>query len=65
MLSEAAFKLHRELFRKAPVANAAFKAEQEVFRLCRKLQRLTLEYPEPSRRREALDEVRRPCSADE
>ena len=57
-LSEAAFKLCRELTRKAPATKAAFKAEQEVFRLRCELQRLTLEDPEPAERRGPMPEVR-------
>ena len=45
-LREVAFKLRRQLTRKAPALKAAVKAEQEAFRLKRELQRLTLEDPE-------------------
>ena len=42
-LSEVAFKLRRELTPKAPVLKAAIKAEREIFRLKRELQRLDIE----------------------
>ena len=58
-LKEIALRLRRRLTSKAPATNAAIMAEQEVFRLRRELQRLPLEDPEPSRRREELGEVRR------
>ena len=58
-LSEAAFKLRRELTRKAPVTKAAVKAEQEAFRLRRELQRLDLADPDPAERSGPLAEVRR------
>ena len=45
-LKEIAFKLRRLLTSKAPATKAAFKAEQELFRLKRELQRLDLEDPE-------------------
>ena len=41
-LSEATFKLWRELSAKAPATKAAVKAEQEAFRLRREPQRLEL-----------------------
>ena len=49
----------RRLTSKAPATKAAFKAEQELFRLRRELQRFDLENPESAPRREALPEVRR------
>ena len=58
-LKELALRLRRRLTSKAPATKAAFKAEQEVFRLRRELRRLPLEDPEPSRHREELREVRR------
>ena len=45
-LKEVAFKLRRQLTPKAPALKAAVKAEQDVFRLRRELQRLDLEDPE-------------------
>ena len=39
-LSEVAFKLRRELTPKAPALKTAIKAEREIFRLKRELQRL-------------------------
>ena len=42
-LSEVAFKLRRELTPIAPVLKAAIKAEREIFRLKRELQRLDIE----------------------
>ena len=57
-LKEVAFKLRRQLTRKAPALKAAVKAEQEAFRLRRELQRLTLTDPDPAERRGPLPEVR-------
>ena len=45
-LKDLALRLRRRLTLKAPATKAAFKAEQELFRLRRELQRLTLEDPE-------------------
>ena len=42
-LSEVAFKLRRELTPKAPALKAAIKAEREIFRLKRELQRFDVE----------------------
>ena len=58
-LSEAAFKLRRELTPKAPTLKAAIKAEQEIFRLKRELQRLDIEDLEQAKDRTSLLEVRR------
>lgn len=58
-ISEAAFKLRRELPLKAPVTKAAVKAEQEAFRLKRELGRFDLTEPDPAPRRAPLPEVRR------
>ena len=58
-LSEVAFKLRRELTTKAPALKAAIKAEREIFRLKRELQRLNIEGFEPAKDRTSLPEVRR------
>ena len=58
-LKELALRLRRRLTSKAPATRAAVRAEEGVFRLRRVLQRLTLDDPEPSRRRKELGEVRR------
>ena len=58
-LKELALRLRRRLTSKAPATKAAFKAEQEVFRLRRELQQLELSGPDPSERRRPLSEVRR------
>ena len=58
-LKELALRLRRHLTSKAPASKAAVKAEQELFRLRRELQRLELEDPEQSRRREEMEEMRR------
>ena len=58
-LSEVAFKLRRELTTKAPVLKAAIKAEREVFRLERELQRLDVEDLGQAKERKSLPEVRR------
>ena len=57
-LREIALRLRRRLPAKAPALKAALRAESGVFRLKRELQRLTLEDPEPARRRQPLPEVR-------
>ena len=57
-LSEVASKLRRELTPKAPVLKAAIKAECEIFRLKRKLQRLDVEDLEQAKRT-SLPEVLR------
>ena len=58
-LSEIAFKLRRELTTKAPALKAAIKAEREIFRLKRELQRLNIEDLEQAKGRTSLPEVRR------
>ena len=58
-LSEIAFKLRRELTTKAPALKAAIKAEREIFRLKRELQRLNIEGLEQAKGRTSLPEVRR------
>ncbi len=58
-LSEVAFKLRRELTAKAPALKAAIKAEREIFRLKRELQRLDIEDLEQAKGRTSLPEVRR------
>ena len=58
-LSEVTFRLWRELTTKAPVLKAAIKAEREIFRLKRELQRLDIEDLEQAKRRRALPEVSR------
>ncbi len=58
-LSEVAFQLRRELTPKAPALKAAIKAEREIFRLKRELQRLNIEDLEQAKGRTSLPEVRR------
>ena len=58
-LSEISFKLRRELTPKAPALKAAIKAEQEIFRLKRELQRFDVEDLERVKERTSLPEVRR------
>ena len=58
-LSEVAFKLRRELTLKAPALKAATKAEREIFRLKRALQRLDIENLEQAKGRTPLPGVRR------
>ena len=58
-LKELALRLRRRLTLKSPATKAAFKAEQEVFRLRRELQRLELSGPDPAERRGPLPEVSR------
>ena len=58
-LSEVAFKLRRELTTKAPALKAAIKAEREIFRLKRELQRFDVEDLEQAKGRTLLPEVRR------
>ena len=58
-LSELALRLRRHLTSKAPASKAAVKAEQELFRLRRELQRLEISGPDPAARRSPLPEVRR------
>ena len=58
-LKEIALRLRRRLASKAPATKAAVKAEQELFRLRRELQRLELSEPDPAPRRGPLPEVRR------
>ena len=50
-LKELALRLRRRLTLKAPATKAAFKAEQELFRLRRELQRLELSGADPAERR--------------
>lgn len=57
-LKEAAFKLRRHLPSKAPALESAFRAEQEVFRLRREIQRLVTEDPVLARKQEPLPEDR-------
>ena len=57
--SQVAFKLRRELTTKAPALKAAIKAEREIFRLKRELQRLNIEDLEQAKGRTSLPEVRR------
>ena len=58
-LSEVTFKLRRELTTKAPALKAAIKAEREIFRLKRELQRFDVEDFEQAKGRTSLPEVRR------
>ena len=58
-LSEVAFKLRRELTPKSPALKAAIKADREIFRLKRELQRLDVEDLEQAKGRTSLPEVRR------
>ena len=58
-LKELALRLRRRLPAKAPATKAAVKAEQELFRLRRELQRLELSGPDPAKRRGPFPEVRR------
>ena len=58
-LKEITLRLRRRLASKAPATKAAVKAEQELFRLRRELQRLDLSGPDPAERRGPLLEVRR------
>ena len=58
-LSKVAFKLRRELTAKAPAVKAVIKAEREIFRLKRELQRLNIEDLEQAKGRTSLPEVRR------
>ncbi len=58
-LKELALRLRRRLTSKAPATKAAVKAEQELFRLRRELQRLALSGPAPAERRWPLPEVHR------
>lgn len=58
-LKELAFRLRLRLTPKAPALKAAVRAEQDVFRLRRELQRLDLENPDPAQKRGPLPEVRR------
>jgi len=58
-LKELALRLRRRLTSKAPATKAAVKAEQELFRLRRELQRLDLSGPAPAERRGPLPGVRR------
>ena len=58
-LAEVAFKLRRELTPKAPALKATIKAEREIFRLKRELQRLDIEALEQAEGRTPLPEIRR------
>ena len=58
-LSEVALKLRLELPPKAPALKAVIKAEREIFRLKRELQRLDIEVLEQAKGRKSLPEVRR------
>lgn len=58
-LKELALRLRRRLTLKSPATKAAFKAEHEVFRLRRELQRLELRDADPVEKRGPLPEVRR------
>ena len=58
-LKELALRLRRRLTPKAPATKAAVKAEQDVFRPRRELQRLELASPDPVERRGPFPEVRR------
>ena len=58
-LREVAFKLRRQLTRKAPALKAAVKAEQEIYRLRRELQQFVVTDPDPAQGREPLGEIRR------
>ena len=58
-IREIALRLRRRLSPKAPATKAAVKAEQEVFRLRRELQRLERTSPDPVERRGPFPEVRR------
>ena len=58
-LKELALRLRRRLTSKAPATKSAVKAEQDVFRLRRELQRLEFTGPDPAERRGPLPEVRR------
>ena len=58
-LKELALRLRRRLTSKAPATKAAFKAEQELFRLRREIQRIELSDPDPAERGGPLPEVRR------
>ena len=57
-LKELALRIRRRLTSKAPATKAAFKAEQELFRLRRELQRLEIRGPDPAPMRGPLPEVR-------
>ena len=58
-LSELALRLRRHLTSKAPATKAAVKAEHELFRLRRELQRIEISDPDLAERREPLPEGRR------
>ena len=58
-LSEVALKLRRELPPKAPALKTVIKAEREIFRLKRELQRLDIEVLEQVKGRKSLPEVLR------
>ena len=58
-LSEVALKLRQELPPKAPALKTVIKAEREIFRLKRELQRLDIEVLEQAKGRKSLPEVRR------
>ncbi len=58
-LAEVTFKLRPKLTPKAPALKAAVKAEREIFRLKRELQRLDIEALEQAEGRTSLPEIRR------
>ena len=69
-LKELALRLRRRLTSEAPANKVAFKAEQEVSRLRRELQRLELADTAPAERRRGgkgidIEQLRRPKSHDE
>ena len=57
-LSEVALKLRQELSPKAPALKTVIKADREIFRLKRELQRLDIEVLEQAKGRQSLPEVR-------
>ena len=57
-LTEVALKLRLELPPKAPALKTVIKAEREIFRLKRELQRLDIEVLEQAKGRKSLPEVR-------
>ena len=58
-LTEVALKLRLELPPKAPALKTVIKAEREIFRLKRELQRLDIEVLEQAKVHKSLPEVRR------
>ena len=57
-LKELVLRLRRHT-PKSPAHKAAVKAEQEIYRLRRELQRLVVTDPDPAQGREPLGEIRR------